>query len=448
MLIKICDYNAPVKKKHLKQAIISSLALAGVILAGAILWLVYPVQQIHPEDLLPANKTILFVDLPQPEALSKLAQWFPVLREIPNPPPRSAALVLPGNGRAEWIFFGFPDEAPGARTQREETLKLLGSGAALSASADFRTLVGHDRTHTRLFLSLPSPLLPYPTIFEPLTALRSPLGVAQTASGVTLSTIVNRASGYPALSPVLPLAFEHPTLVLAGSDALKQIGAVAALLPDALTLSARGSLEQAIADTFGPDISMTYDIVPLLGENALIETGMDADAQHSLFVLGGSLSDTAKNTVLLEKLRAGFSRTLPVSEQIHRAFEKGRTFDDIRANPDALEKNQEQVNGWDVHTIRSPQTNREFTTAQQSERTFVGTSHSAVLAMLDGTGSALHLPYSTAGTIVAGGLMQYSAMQSLLQFFLPSSVTLPDKEGTYRWSVSEEGRVVRVMIER
>lgn len=429
---------------------ISTLACAGVILAGAILWLVYPVQQIYPEDLLPADKTILFLDLPEPEDLPGLAEWFPVLRDIPDPPPRSAALVTPGNGRAEWIFFdtAFPGTAPRARAQSEETLKLLGSGARLRMAADFRTLLSGSHSHARLFLSPPSPLLPHPTILEPVMTADAAFAAEQTASGISLSTFIRETGTHRALSPVLPLAFEHPTLILAGSDALKQIGALATLLPDALPTAARGSLEQTIADALGPDISMTYDIVPLLKGNALIETGMDAGRERSLFVLGGFLPDAAKNTLLLDKLRSSFVRTLPVSEIVHRAFEKGRTFDDIRANPEALEKNQEQVNGWDVQTIRSPQTNREFTTAQQSERAFIGTSRSAVLAMLDGTGSALHLPYSTAGTIVAGGLIDFSAMQSLLQFFLPSSVTLPESGGTYRWSVMEQGKVMRIMIER
>ncbi|MBI5155878.1 hypothetical protein HZA45_01235 [Candidatus Peregrinibacteria bacterium] len=438
------------KKKHLKQAIISSLAFCGVIIAGIILWFVYPVTQIRAEDLLPADKTILFLDLPQPEALPKLAAWFPVLQEIPSPLPRSAALVTPGNGRSEWIFFdaAFPGTAPRAHAQSEEALKLLGSGARLSAAADFRNVLSENAAHTRLFLTAPSPLLPHPVILGPLIVPRAALSVEQTASGVTLSTFVSDASPHRALSPVLPLAFEHPTLVLAGSEALKQTGALAAAFPDAITTPVRGALEQAIADTFGPDISMTYDIIPLLEHTSIFETGTDPAMDRSLFVLTGSVPDQAKNTTLMEKLRSAFTRTLPVSEAVHRTFEKGQTFDDIRANPDALEERTENVNGWDVQTIRSPQANREFTTAHLAGRSVIGSSRTAVLAMLDGTGAVLRLPYARAGTIVAGGLADMDTLHNLLQFFLPSPVTLPRTEGTYRWSVVEEGRVVRVLVAR
>ena len=438
------------KKKHIRQALIISLSFAGVILAGAVVWLLYPMKQIRAEDLLPADKTILFLDLPRPEDLPTLAQWFPILREMPDPPPRSAALVTPGNGRAEWIFFdaAFPGTAPRAHAQNEEVLKLLGSGAALSAAADFRSLLSNDAAHTRLFLAPPSPLLPHPVILASLIALRAPLAAERTASGITLSTFTDGTQTHRALSPVLPLAFAHPTLVVAGSEAKQEVERIAALLPASVTLPMHGALQQSVAEFFGPDVSMTYDIIPLLEHTSILETGADPAMERSLFVLEGSLADQSKNKALMEKLRSAFVRTLPVSEQVHRTFEKGRTFDDIRANPDALGERTESVNGWDVHTVRSPQMNREFTTAHLAGRSVIGSSRTAVLAMLDGTGAVLRLPYSSAGTIVAGGLADMDTLHDLLQFFLPSAITLPRTEGAYRWSVMEEGKIVRVMIER
>ena len=271
-------------------------------------------------------------------------------------------------------------------------------------------------------------------------------GADITASGGILMFETKRGLPREAVSGSIPLAFEHPLLVIGDAAMSSTLARLSSALPAPLTEPITGALRAELQDLFGEDLSPTHDLLPLLKGNALLQLGKNGSGTTAIF-LEGSVTDRTATEARLSLLHLHFQEILPGSDEIHRTFEHGQTFDDLRESSGAVIQTTRHWNEWEIHETRSVQSGRHFVTALSSDRFLASTSGDAVDAFLQEKYGHRTLSLTPPGGIrIGGGLIDIDAMRDLITFFLPRGVSLPSMHGIYRWSVVQNGKHVTVRV--
>jgi hypothetical protein len=142
---------------------------------------------------------------------------------------------------------------------------------------------------------------------------------------------------------------------------------------DAIVLE--GLLQEAV-HTYGKNISLQYDILPLLKEPSSVQLSASGGVLNIL--LSGSMQETKSLHSILDRLHAEYERTLPSSKITKRVLDKRFSSIDIRHDPTMIERNQRAEEGWLVRSTSLAGSHKEMVTATQSNAFIIGTTRADV----------------------------------------------------------------------
>lgn len=359
-----------------------------------------------PADVLPADRTLLYLENADPSVPAQLGFLVPVLHTMPPTDGTAAALIRHDDGSAHWVVFEKDETGAAAmRAVHPGTLALIGTGASLSDDAAYRTLArGRAGTGSWLYVHAAQDHLALPDALEPPGG---PLSIALPSSGIHIA--------WPAAGMVRPLsaAFgstddQRTILHLQAGDLRSLLGQLSGMLTDHTTLAYESALRAWFARTFGQDLSLVYDLAPLL-EGQTSVTLMQTNS-GTLALLEGTADNAARQ---LDALHAGFAASLGTAQRVERTFDDAFSIRHVRAGSDARESTDE-VSGW--HLRSATRGDSGLHSAVRGDRFMLSNDISLLRAALE---TPAVPPPAASGMPVARGTLHDEAARGLLQTALP-----------------------------
>lgn len=389
------------------QAVIGlASALAVALIAGAV-FLLPRGGNYGPADLVPADRTLLYVEHADAALRERFGPLVPFLNGLPQDAAGAAALIRRDDGTTDWVVFGAQ-----IRAGHPATLALIGTGARLSDDPAFRAhLRGRGGTGAWMFVRNAQNDVALPD------GLRQPHGPV--SGGVHASETrvawTNGGMDRPLNTGFKDLGDDLILRVQAG-DLRAFLARAAAALSDVRVLAYEAALRARFAETFGSDLSLAYDLAPLLEGNTtltLVRTGSGADA-----VLEGSARGAEERiSRMLEAFRAGDGG----ADRVQRTFDEQFDAHTIRTGSDTTETTEE-LDGWTVRD--ATRGDAGFHAALKGDRFILSTDATLLRRAVD----ALPAPLENVDgvSVARGELVRQEALSALRRRLPGEGLPLPE----------------------
>jgi hypothetical protein len=360
-------YNARVHTSSLKHVGIALATLAGVSISAAVLWALYGNALIPPERLLPAE-TAAVLRGADVQTQRILRQWIPSLKTAPETAPSVTVAIMPVNGKLEWVTLT-PGRQLGSGPYRIDASSpaaraLVGKGKAVSLerSPKYAPLLAVKPAEGAWAYADPE-LLGTGAILGPWPWLRvgKPLSFALTPSGIDVTMTDDAPSGIPTFSTHLPLAFEKPLFVAQVTDPLEWLKRAALSTDPTFALIAESLLADRARSRIGRDVSLAYDIMPLLRGETTLHLAQDPRTGATRYVVEGETGRGGHER--LEALADAFAAGLPAVRRETVTFEQGFSADMLSQDASVIEEKTFSWDGWDVRSVRHAETGDGFAVA-------------------------------------------------------------------------------------
>lgn len=439
--------------KHLG---IAFATLAGVSITAAVLWALYGNALIPAERLLPAD-TAAFVSGVSAQDLRVLSSWMPSLQQLPRAEQHQASALITVDGTLEPAILT-PSRSPwnaaydveGSERVRSNVRGSNRPDVSLEETSAYKTLIGMRSpgkpwiyVHPALFGS-GARLTPWPWL-----RADSPFALSIEKDGVTVSLVDDRATSVlPTLSANMPHAFAFPRFVLQGTDLPTLMENLAGALDPSVRLLSESKVAAAVRAIVGDEISIPYDILPLLGESSTLHLGNTEAGGPLRFLVEGTAPEDARDTLMT--IRESFRSSLPSFRRQTMTFDDGFASDTLAMDDARLEEATNDMEGWDVRTLRHADSNRTLVTAQRGREFLVSDDPQAIegrIRRLYGSASTGGL----GGSLMAAGFIDRAVMDGMMQSLLgPSwngSVPLPEQFGShFVWSLTRQRKRITLRL--
>ncbi|TSC60116.1 MAG: hypothetical protein Greene041662_231 [Candidatus Peregrinibacteria bacterium Greene0416_62] len=153
-----------------------------------------------------------------------------------------------------------------------------------------------------------------------------------------------------------------------------------------------GLLLQKLEDLGGSQVSLRYELLPLVTLDAEIHTGTTASGAK-LILLTGNAHNTTDIDSRIDALHRSFKLRHPNVELLEYAFDDGRfPFQTLRLSEIASEEESEQIRGWAVQISRDQVDSAMLITAVNGRQTAISNDAELLRRFLMEEGSAIPLP--------------------------------------------------------
>lgn len=441
--------------------------LAGIlaVAAGAIVLLLFLLPD-HEQaaDLLPLRETAaLFHGLTEGDR-SRLASRFPPLSGLTVPRGASAdvaVLRLPGGGFG-WALFLEGEQARSLSTasllstrrfqiipsSREVETLLTHPAEPLARSPAFRALSSRATSPAWVFLADARLLAPTPTEADDvlLSNLQDPsILIGWESSAVTLAFLFSRGSSPstnaspPPLTPApsFALSLQNPQRILDGSSPL---------LPQTTRAIVTGLITRQAQDMLGEDLSMRYDLLPLLGQDATLSLAETASGSLRFLMTGHPETGNLRES--LAALRRRMRSLLPAQRVLRRTLERGFTSVTIEDDPSLLTERDEERGGWALHSIVRRDTGMGFFDAVRGDQLIL-TNDAAWLAQALAPPAAAQRNPGGSFVLAADASPLRAFLRDTLQWNLADTLmeTFGPGKGKILVSVATEGTMAMIRLE-
>lgn len=377
-----------------------------------------------PSDALPAVQTAFLLQHPNTRALKNYATWIPKLRTA-KPTADALALVTTGNSVSPLALKTF--------TSDQEDLEK--PDKTLSGFPPYRQLKKHHAPGS-MWAYMTADVVPEPrTLIERISALLllQDVNYLSTAMENQLATLYMLTSptdpGSPLQHPTRTW-LEQPMFVMHAhdlhshwEDALKQMSPVRQTQFAAL-------LQQFTRNTFGPDVSAKYDVLPLLQGEATLELATADGSEVYVVITGNTTSQTAD---LFTRFHASVQSKEPQIEKRTQQLLDRFTATDLRMK-------QSELGGPTLKGSWNVQSSHGLVTAFNEEQ-FVMSNNPAMLDRLE-TVQPLQVPELQSPTVqpkTAAGLLDVQAIEKQLTEWTGTDLQPSRMRGTYTWSLYDQG---------
>jgi len=255
----------------------------------------------------------------------------------------------------------------------------------------------------------------------------------------------------PLPSPPPPALSPSPDLSLASADGGATIRTLTSFLPPAATLPARTGLERRAREFLGEEISMEFDLAPLLQNAAFLALSRSAsDARLRFLLMGEERPAILLRTV--DRFHASVKAGLSSHVIRRRDLPEGYVSTTIEDDPTLAEEREERREGWSVRVTRRTDTGEGLWSAVSGDRFLFTNDERWLMQILRAPAPSLPLP-AARGITVAGGSLRRSflqdALRGILEPVLPATfLEMLGIEGDRLvWTVGQDGDVTTVTVE-
>lgn len=449
-------------RTHWRHIALSALGLA-ILATGVLLPIVRTQQRARLDSLLPAEETVALWTNATADDIRGFAGRLPLLAALPPlPSPLDFAVVRLPSGADAWIAApADPDHADGFQPNAR-----IGHTAAMVSSADveplfadraprlasfgpYRALTLHtDAGASRAYLRDARLVMDGSDAATLLSAVSPGNASAMLLGSVGKSRVLrlyrdapSDAAGAPIDTRLASLS-PSPTFILALSDPAGTWNRYAEALPPERRAILEAVAAQHLLDRAGKDVSLRYDVLPLLREPASLYVG---DGTPAAFLVEGTAdADLAAHLSALEK---GARSRIGNQRIEERRFDPRFSARIIRQDASRVQEKEYDRGGWHVRMLDAGSGAAVFAVATNRNR-FVVSNAAAWLDQVvspthpfGGSGAGLALP-GQAGDLRAGGWTDPSLLHR--EDHPALRALAPAAPGPMAWSVSLDGRVFSI----
>ncbi len=451
-----------------RALLLATIGTATAILAACAVIFLATDRHVAPAVFLPLHGTVAVFQNVHVQDVQRFQTMFPILTALPSTPDivHIAIVQLP-TGAYGWVLFPVEKNGdlhvslpakPGlfgfvTSGQPELTALLKEEKNRLSASAPYATLARHVGRVAWAFIDLQG----VQTLSHDDRRIAALAGVDRFA-GIVLDT----RPRFIAYNEHLPTSVTLSPVILP-SQPLEAVIAVnrpavlwQALLQNAtptekLVLETRAAT--AVQRFISSDVSLTYDLLPLLDRNMTLMIGAPIAGQTS-FLLRGTASSRDLLAATILRMHQHAASMTSGSQVVNHTFDPkdGFSFRGLEATPGDMNIQQKNVAGWDVR-ITGSGASEGLSTATMGTQFLTSNNAALLSSVLESTST---LPVASVGvgrSVVAAGrtsapwlnqLLSPPLSTGLLQALFPTLLT-----GNIQmdWSITRDGPLLTFQID-
>ncbi|GEM_PF-5301483 len=261
-----------------------------------------------------------------------------------------------------------------------------------------------------------------------ITALLAASGTAM--AGIALFVVLPRAS-----APLLPVRSSGAVLWVADTAVLTEMAT------QFLQSEQRQALDAVVRTwgrtTLGPDVSVRYDVLPLLNEALLIWDDATGDWTLRSVIDGGA-------EAFLDRLHASYRAGIPNVVRTQRLLDDRFPLNMVEIDDQTVTDDSTQENGWTVRIQRSLTGSGTLASARRGREIILGANPAAVRALLQKT---ITPPAPWRGILAIGSLPRKLLASETATLFLPATLqgTIGAGSGdTILWSLRRQNDTLTV----
>lgn len=339
-----------------------SVAAILLPLAGAVV-LLLPRRAV-PADFLPADRTIAFFS--QIHEIDR----FPILKTVPFTNTTIAVAFLDlGSGAIAGVLFEsapFPSTLPFTISVSDPRANVLLRTIEKPLTHDprFRLLAPKKNVmHSWAYLTLPA--------FGTLFSIDRPVVYVPSKTGFDVSMGAKDAEEYFSPLEKTPLRLlENPLFILHSSDAAAHLSLFAHHLKDGPATVIESVLRTLLSAAFGPDVSPTYDLLPLLKHETALHIAEDPRTHTLQFVLMGSTTELAEKSATLDRIFQSMTAKFRTIRHVSRTFDDKYVFRAVTADESLLSRQSSLSGAWKIESVIQTETKQTLLLAR-SENNFI-----------------------------------------------------------------------------
>lgn|GEM_PF-4688457 len=428
--------------KFRKHLAIAAAALVGVVLTCALTWVLYPRPVFHPEDLLPADDTLILLQNINRTLVVILEKRVPVLATLPAyKNGASAALVsLPGGKRA-WILFEPPAQPgidrPTIRATDPAAMTLLaGQTPRLQSDPSFAPLAETTNdVPSWIFLRFRD--LPGVETQGMLHIPDEPVLIGLTKNGLQIAVHGNDARTGTLRSGVV-VAEPRPFLIVQAADLRTFITGAGSALDSTLRPVLQGLLEQAVHDLFGSDVSARYDLLPLTQHESAVQIAQSDSGW--LVAFSGSTDDADTLEDATDRLHAARRSMLQSVKRIDRRLDDQFSILSVSADETVIREEEGRDGLWRIRS--TSRGNAGLFSAERGNQFVLSNDQRMLQSIIRRNTPGLPPDLSKAS---ASGFMDIAATNAILKDYLPDAagegIPLAGSGGIVQWNLRSRGDV-------
>jgi hypothetical protein len=408
--------------KHLGIALAT---LAGLSISASVLWALYGNALMPPERLLPAN-TAVMISNADAKTMHWLKTWIPQLHSLPTVFPETTVALIPVNGKLGWVTLtpvtGIGGMPYAINASLPEVRSLIGTEHSLEESETFQALAAAKKPlQPQAYVNTPllgsgTALLPWPWL-----RLSSPALLLQTDTALEVSLLdaTNRVVS-PQYAASLQPAFAKPLFAFQSTDAAMLWKTLGEHIDEHTQSVIQSLLTDALKAHLGKDLSVTYDILPLLRDKVSLQLAAGQDGSTH-FLLEGTLE--SRNEERLQTILRSFETSLPAMRRETLTFEENFVSDTLAQDERIIEKSAETIEDWEVRRIVHKDTKQALALATKGQLFMLSDSPEALETRLRKT-LPLWSWQTIQGSLFASGMMSRTSLMAQAAT-LPQSLANP-----------------------
>ncbi len=452
--------QTPSKGKKLALLILVPLVLAVTI--GATATYLITKTRIAAARFLRPQETVAVFTHAEKNTWKAYNRVLPVLDTVPAITSQNATLAIVKRGNTlGWVLLG---DAPLTATAQASlfatpTVAMLSSLPDWQVANETETTLAMYAPFTDLSAQAPDDQTPFAYVdiqqlkAESRTSLDSlilsgakhwPAVLLWSEGQRTHIYLFGRASGMKqSFAPALPALSPLSSLILSAGDGNAAWTALMEFLPQRERMVLQGRVEALIKTTLGNDISLQYDLLPLLKNGSMFT------ASASGFLLEGKSTGlpTEKSlTRMMESVR----QDLPQSSVDTHTFERGFVSTILSPSSTAIVERRQSENGFAIHTIWSVPEARGVGIARKGEHFRLANDFSLLLPGGQ-TKNMSPLPLlSPLAQAHLAGWVRMARLEGLLQKLLglPAQSDLLPDSSEILFALRQEGTITHIVLDQ
>lgn len=194
--------------------------------------------------------------------------------------------------------------------------------------------------------------------------------------------------------------------------------------------------------TWGTNISLDYDIAPLLKAPStfhMTETGGTIN-----ILIEGSMKNTQERDRILDRIHESFASTLPSTTITKRVLDKRFTAVDIRSDKSHIKDSQSRNGDWAIRATQFQNDTHGVASATYKEHFLLSTNREMLDEAIASKNNAI--PLSSTGLLRSKGYIDMPALQRFLTPLLPPKDRKTSREdfaNTLQWDTIINGLIMQ-----
>lgn len=202
-------------------------------------------------------------------------------------------------------------------------------------------------------------------------------------------------------------------------------------------------LRAKVRDLLGDDVSLQYDLLPLLDQSATLhQRAASGTGTITSFLLEGNAS--AAELAALPRLHKSAASLLQKGTVVRTTFDEDTVATQVRADATSLEHTQERMGNWQVESTLAPGGTAGLVTGTSNRKFFITNNPQWAMQQIASESNNIPLP-AVPGAWTMGGVLNSDAISPPTQDSL-AGFLLPHMPAGFAWSMATASDTVETAI--